>query len=70
MMFDATNSKKSCPYVAVEWRTIVAFDDLRISVGAEYLVHNLNNWSCCSGTHNFDNGKARILIGYDHEVLT
>ena len=46
---------------------------LLMTSGYPYVQNTLsttNNWFCCSVTHNFDNGKARILIGYDHKILT
>ena len=54
----------------VKWRTIVRFGYLRISIGAKCSVHNLDNLFCRGGAYNLMDGKARVLVGNDHEILT
>ena len=70
-MFDTAGLKKTFPDLAVQRRAIVGFDNVRISIGAEYFVHDLNNLFSSSRAYNFYNRKARILICNDcNQVLT
>ena len=69
-MFDTAGLKKTFPDLAVERRAVVGFDNVRISIGAEYFVHDLNNIFSSSTAYNLYNGKTRLLVCNDHEVLT
>ena len=69
-MFDTAGLKKTFPDLAVERRVVVRFDNVRISIGAEYFVHDLNNLFSSSTAYKLYNGKTRILVCDDHEVLT
>ena len=65
-MFDTAGLKKTFPDLAVERRAVVGFDNVRISIGAEYFVHDLNNIFSSSTTYNLYNGKTRLLVCNDH----
>ena len=70
-MFDTAGLKKTFSDLAVERRAFVGFDNVRISIGAEYFVHDLNNLFSSSTAYSLYNGKTRILVYCnDHEVLT
>ena len=69
-MFDTAGLKKTSPDLAFERRAFVGFDNVRISIDAEYFVHDLNNLFSSSTAYNLYNGKTRILVCNDHEVLT
>ena len=69
-MFDTAALKKTFPDLAVERRAVVGFDNVRISIVAEYFVHDLNNLFSSSTAYNLYNGKTRILVCNEHEVLT
>ena len=47
-MFDIAGLKTTFPDLAVERRAVVDFDNVRISIGAEYFIHVLNNLFSCS----------------------
>lgn len=57
-MFDTAGLKKTFPDLAFEGWAVVGFENVRISIDAEYFVHNLYS------------GKTRMLVCNDHEVLT
>ena len=42
-MFDTAGLEKTFPDLAFEGRAVVGFDNVRISIDAEYFVHDLNN---------------------------
>ena len=69
-MFDTAGLKKTFPDLAFEGRAVVGFDNVRISIDAEYFVHDLNNLFSSSTVYNLYSGKTRILVCNDHEVMT
>ena len=69
-MFDTPGLKKTFPDLAVERRVVVGFYNVRISIDAEYFVHDLNNLFSSSRAYNRYNRKTRILVCNDHQVLT
>ena len=69
-MFDTAGLKKTFPDLAFEGRAVVGFDNVRISIDAEYFVHELNNPFSSSTVYNLYGGKTRILVCNDHELLT
>ena len=68
-MFDTAGLQKTFPDLAFEGQAVVGFDNVRISIDAEYFVHDLNNLFSSSTVHNLYSGKTRILVCNDHEVL-
>ena len=63
-MFATAGLKKTFPDLAV------GFDNVRISIGAEYFAHDLNNLFISSTAYRFYHRKTTILICNDHQVLT
>ena len=69
-MFATAGLKKTFPDLAVEKGAVVGFDNVRISIGAEYFVHDLNNLFISSRAYRLYHRKTTILICNDHQVLT
>ena len=69
-IFDTAGLKKTFPDLAFEGRAVVGFDNVRISIDAEYFVHELNIVFNRSTVYNLYSGKTRILVCNDHELLT
>ena len=60
-MFATAGLKKTFPDLAV------GFDNVRISIGAEYFVHDLNNLFTSSRAYRLYHRKTTILICNDHQ---